>query len=742
MEINKKNLSEHRLERPMVVKKVIPEFDEPLFSATDNKNWPTNYEEYVDDYLTALNYLHLFTSKEEFFDFFQISDFLIEYTSTWDFDLFVGAFCYHYIVSELKTNNYVLSAYNWKKIINLMLMKECAYIIKLLIKKNDFSSFSKKQDIIEGAAQAIGSCKYLVDLEEPSILPTNAFSIGVLGDVLRFLEVGEKSTDFLVKSLYAEKNPNKIVSFLKKYEWSQRQSSAIQSGTLYLQQLSLNKKSLTLLFNDFLETKKNELESFDPFNAFFSFEENVTKIATFTLADSYLILFTDLLRNSKSDLLKIFDFFEVRIYKSKDLFQDSDKLFQNREKYYERSFKADLLKDLNLLAYVNETELYRDESVERLNIYIEEFLDEAHKFYMSDNEELGSLIDNSLLKKVKNVTVEAAIPFILISGLVAIYVSMLRQPERNSYVNFRSSSPFAMIQPFSYSSRQLSSTKQTLESSVKTTVQLPRQITTVTNETNQSKSLKLYQRSLQKHTARNLEVARRKSLIGSTKTLVPTPKRIQISQNDAFYQDANKLVEKVNTVVDKMRRNNRVVQPQLNFGKNPDGTLNGKVNVINSVGMHSSVQELREAIGKIIKTNNLKLTFVSKDQESDHFKTSTQRSGYKFVSKVDTAMAVVKTREEHLTTTNWASTTHSRLDADRKLIPELSYEGGVTPDLLIDFEDAGKFEATKSFLQARYSLSPDTGKLIMLDDNANVSGFSGEELLELEGTSGAEVVKA
>lgn len=265
------------------------------------------------------------------------------------------------------------------------------------------------------------------------------------------------------------------------------------------------------MFNDFLETTQNELESFDPFDAFFSFEDNVTKIYTFTLVDSYFILFTDLLINSKSDLLKIFDFFEVRIYKSEDLFQDSDKLFQNRDKYYDRAYKSDLLKDLHLLTYVNETELYRDESVERLNIYIEQFLNEAHKFYMSDNEELGSLIDNSLLKKVKNVTLETAIPFILISGLVAIYVSMLRQPERYSYVSSRSSSPFAMIQPFSYSSRQLSSTKQTLESSVKTTVQLPRQITTVTNETNQSKSLKLYQRSLQKHTARDFEVARRKN---------------------------------------------------------------------------------------------------------------------------------------------------------------------------------------------------------------------------------------
>jgi len=92
MEFNKNNSNENKLKRSMPAKKVVPKFDEPLFSATYNKNWPTNYEEYLDDYLTAFNYLHLFTSKEEFFDFFQISDFLIEYTSTWDFDLFVGAF--------------------------------------------------------------------------------------------------------------------------------------------------------------------------------------------------------------------------------------------------------------------------------------------------------------------------------------------------------------------------------------------------------------------------------------------------------------------------------------------------------------------------------------------------------------------------------------------------------------------------------------------------------------------------
>ncbi len=495
------------------------------------------------------------------------------------------------------------------------------------------------------------------------------------------------------------------------------------------------------MFKDFLETTKNELESFDPFNAFFSFEDNVTKIYTFTVADSYFVLFTDLLTNSKSDLLKIFEFFELRVYKMEGLFQNSEDLFQNSEDNRDsRGFKSALLHDLNLLAYVNETGPYRDDSVEKLNIFIEEFLNEAQKYYMSDNEGIGSLINNSLLKKVNHLTLNTAIPFILVSGLLAIYVSILKQPERYSYVSFSSSSPFAMIQPFSYTSRQLSSTKQTLESSVITTVQLPRQATTVTNETN--KSLKLYERSVQRQAVRNIEAARRRNLIGSTKALVPSSKRIQISQNDGFYQEANKLLEKVNILVDKMKHNNRVVRPQLNFGLNPDGTLNGKVNIINSAGMHSSILELREGIGKIIKTNNLKLTFVNKNQESDHFKTSTQRAAYKFVSKVDTGMAVVRPREAHAVKTNWASTTNSRLDPDGKLIPELSYEQRITPNLLIDYEDAAQFEATKSFLQARYSISPGTDKLIMLDNNTNVSGFSGEELLELEGSSGAEVFKA
>ncbi len=213
MEFNKNNSSDKKLARSMPVKKAVPEFNEPLFSATDNKNWPINYEEEFEDYLTAFNYLHLFTSKEEFFDFFQISDFLIEYTSTWDFEHIVGAFLYHYIVSEAKTNNYVLSAYNWEKIIDLMLMRECAYNVQRIVKNNNFSSFSKKGDIIEGAAQAIGNCEHLIDLEEPSYSST--YSLGV---VLRFLEVGKTSADFLVKSLYADKNPDKIVIFLKKYE--------------------------------------------------------------------------------------------------------------------------------------------------------------------------------------------------------------------------------------------------------------------------------------------------------------------------------------------------------------------------------------------------------------------------------------------------------------------------------------------------------------------------------------------
>lgn len=220
MEFNKNNSKDEKLKRSMPARKPIPNFDEPLFSPIYNNNWPLNYEDYYEDYLTTFNYLHLFTSKETFFDFFQISDFLIEYTSTWEFEKFVGAFVYHYIVSELKTNNYVLSAYNWKKIIEFMLLRESTYIVIHLVKNHNFSSFSKKQDIIDGAAQAIGNCANLVDLEEPSFYPIESVETQSLRVVLQFLEVGTKSTNLLVKSLYADKNPKKIALFLKDYEWS------------------------------------------------------------------------------------------------------------------------------------------------------------------------------------------------------------------------------------------------------------------------------------------------------------------------------------------------------------------------------------------------------------------------------------------------------------------------------------------------------------------------------------------
>lgn len=494
------------------------------------------------------------------------------------------------------------------------------------------------------------------------------------------------------------------------------------------------------MFNDFLETTQIELEDFNPLDAFSSFEDNTTRIYTFTLADSYFVLFTDLLTNSKSDLLKIFEFFEVKIYKSENLFQNSEKIFQNQDKFYDRCYKSNLLEDLNLLTYLRQEEPYRDDSADRFNIFIEQFLNEASQFYNVDNEELSSLIENSLLKKIKHVTVKTAIPFILVSGLVAMYISTASRPERYSYLSSRSSSPFAMIQipQFSSSSKQLSSTKQIVQSSVVSNVQIPRQTDTVTKDTN--KSLQLSQKSLQRHSARDLEVVRRKSLIGSSKTLVASSKRIQISQTDTLYQDANKLVQKVNLVVEKMRSSNRVIRPQLQFGQDLDGTLNGKVNLINSVGMHSTVQDLRAIISNIIKTENLQLTFVNGKQEADHFKPSPQRSSYKMVGKVDTAISTVTQRTQHVTLTNWSNITHSRVDADGKLIPDLSYEKGVTPDRLIDYEEAGKVAAVKSFLQNRYSLSPDTGKLIILDDKVEVNGISGEQLLELEGTSGKEAL--
>ena len=97
------------------------------------------------------------------------------------------------------------------------------------------------------------------------------------------------------------------------------------------------------MFDNFTKTQREELTDFDIFGAFNSFEENVTKISTLTLMDSYFVLFTDFLTNPQSDLLNIFEFFEVRVYRSSRFFRDKNASFSKSD------FESLLLADLNML---------------------------------------------------------------------------------------------------------------------------------------------------------------------------------------------------------------------------------------------------------------------------------------------------------------------------------------------------------------------------------------------------------
>ena len=175
--------------------------------------------------------------------------------------------------------------------------------------------------------------------------------------------------------------------------------------------------------------------------------------------------------------------------------------------------------------------------------------------------------------------------------------------------------------------------------------------------------------------------------------------------------------------------------------------------------MQEATQDLRKAIPTFIKEEGLALYYVNAHQEGAHYKSRPQREAYKLIGKVDTAVSVMKHPSAHQTTTSWSDVTYSRVDKNDKLIPELSYERGVTPNTLLDHdfpsgnnywaspnhEAASKEAATKSFLGGSYHR--DTQKLIMADSdgttpiNSGTPTISGENLLELCGSSGTKALK-
>ncbi len=185
--------------------------NDPQFSKFCKYCWPNNYPGDYDDSNSALQFLHLFDSKEGFFRHFKITETLIKYTETWTFEQFVGSFLYSYITSRLLNNNNVLTEYDWQKIITLSLKPSSNLIVIDILKRNNLDEFSKKKSIIDGAVQSFSRFSYDFDFNSEVTVTQ------ILNRVLRFLQIPEKSIKLLVDSSLCDKNTEKIVQFLKNF---------------------------------------------------------------------------------------------------------------------------------------------------------------------------------------------------------------------------------------------------------------------------------------------------------------------------------------------------------------------------------------------------------------------------------------------------------------------------------------------------------------------------------------------
>lgn len=282
-------------------------FIDPLYSYLKPYSWPKKYPEYLQDRKIILSFLFRFSSKEAFFERYKISETLIKHTSTWSLSHFALSFIYHYIIDQLNKNNYVLTTYDWSVVLKLSINPVYSNDLFKLLEKNKFTNFSRKEWIIDGAIVSLNLSTDGFDLTKPSEISKS------LENLLRFLQVSEDSLKIVINSIFIDKNPIKIQQFLKNHKWFEQQKTALRSATEYLRNFAFEKKALVLLFNNFWESKRNQLEEFNVWDAFASYEENVNRIYSLALSDSYFLLFTDFLTNPESQLLEIFNFFEVQI---------------------------------------------------------------------------------------------------------------------------------------------------------------------------------------------------------------------------------------------------------------------------------------------------------------------------------------------------------------------------------------------------------------------------------------------
>lgn len=70
-----------------------------------------------------------------------------------------------------------------------------------------------------------------------------------------------------------------------------------------------------------IDDKIQSLEEFIPLNVMTSFEEKTMRASTFTLVDTYFVLFSDFLTTTENKFLDIFQYFEIRVSVESFLFR-------------------------------------------------------------------------------------------------------------------------------------------------------------------------------------------------------------------------------------------------------------------------------------------------------------------------------------------------------------------------------------------------------------------------------------
>ena len=278
-----------------------------IFSKNQKFYWPGDFGE-AYHFIEKINLFVDFTSTYDISDFFEEDYPEME---DWNIEIVTNSALYFYLEETIEVTKLggspLLSYADWSLFFRGVLNFERSKKILIFLRHLGILKISSADLIKEGALHLLTSISFF-----NVWFSKNEDKIG-LENLLFFLGFEKNQINQLVESCYKNKNLNLIILALQTQPIKINELFVLEGNLKDFKDLEIPKEFLKEVMVDLFEKERDQLEEFDVFNVFESFEGSKTRISEITLLRFYDELFLQTKEKNQVDL-ELFLLFEHFVF--------------------------------------------------------------------------------------------------------------------------------------------------------------------------------------------------------------------------------------------------------------------------------------------------------------------------------------------------------------------------------------------------------------------------------------------